>query len=136
VLRLATPCLSLMPHLITALYGLAALLGAAFAAVELRMLIRFLRNRTEIRAGTASRGGASASNDDREAPSVTIQLPLYNERTAADRIIRAAADNLSRGVFTLAPYPTGMRPSLDAVPATNGTQFLTARRADSSVLPR
>ena len=81
-----------MPHLITALYGLAALLGAAFAAVELRMLIRFLRNRTEIRAGTASRGGASASNDDREAPSVTIQLPLYNERTAADRIIRAAAD--------------------------------------------
>jgi len=79
-----------MPQLITALYGLAALLGAAFAAIELRMLIRFLRHRTEIRAGTTS-GPRQPPRDGVAVPSVTIQLPLYNERTAADRIIRAAA---------------------------------------------
>jgi cellulose synthase/poly-beta-1,6-N-acetylglucosamine synthase-like glycosyltransferase len=80
-----------MPLLITALYGLAALLGAAFAAVELRMLVRFLRHRSEIRAGTTS-STERHSRDGADMPSVTIQLPLYNERTAADRIIRAAAE--------------------------------------------
>lgn len=79
-----------MSLIITALYGLAALFGAAFAAVELRMLARFLRHRAEIRSRTEHpRDGGPASGDS--APTVTIQLPLYNERNAADRIIRAAA---------------------------------------------
>lgn len=79
-----------MSLLVTALYGLAALFGAAFAVIELRMLARFLRHRREIKAasGRVAREGRSA---DGAAPTVTIQLPLYNERNAADRIIRAAA---------------------------------------------
>lgn len=79
-----------MSLLITALYGLAALFGAAFAAVELRMLARFLRHRSEIRS-KMWRLTEDAGLDRASAPTVTIQLPLYNERNAADRIIRAAA---------------------------------------------
>ncbi len=80
-----------MSLLVTIAYGLAALLGAAFAAVELRMLVRFLRNKEAIRdqADRERRGRGHVREDD--APSVTIQLPLYNERNSADRIIRAAA---------------------------------------------
>lgn len=80
-----------MPALITALYGIAALFGAAFAAVELRMLARFLRYRSRIRAAKERVPGAEVL-DEASLPSVTIQLPLFNERTSADRIIRAAAD--------------------------------------------
>ncbi len=86
-----------MPLIVTTLYGLAALFGAAFGLIELRMLRRFLRNRGVIRASWASRpvmagrDEASTASDLAMAPRVTIQLPLYNERTAADRIIRAAA---------------------------------------------
>ena len=79
-----------MSLLITSLYGAAALLGAAFAAIELRMLARFLKHRERIKHG----GGTAHGPVDGERtapPSVTIQLPLYNERNAADRIIRAAA---------------------------------------------
>jgi cellulose synthase/poly-beta-1,6-N-acetylglucosamine synthase-like glycosyltransferase len=80
-----------MPTLIiTALYGLAALFGAAFAAVELRMLMRFLRYRSRIRAAKAKRASGDAL-DEASLPSVTVQLPLFNERTSAGRIIRAAA---------------------------------------------
>jgi cellulose synthase/poly-beta-1,6-N-acetylglucosamine synthase-like glycosyltransferase len=80
-----------MPILITLLYGTAALLGAAFAFVELRMLWRFLRNRAAIRSMVRSRERTAAAGDARVAPSVTIQIPLYNERTAAEQIILAAA---------------------------------------------
>lgn len=80
-----------MPALITTLYGIAALFGAAFAAVELRMLARFLRYRSRIRAAKERAPGAEVL-DEASLPSVTIQLPLFNERTSADRIIRAAAD--------------------------------------------
>lgn len=76
--------------MITALYGFAALTGAAFAAVEIRMLWRFLRHRDEIRDRNVATQPDGAI-PDADAPRVTIQLPLYNERTAADRIIWAAA---------------------------------------------
>ncbi len=83
-----------MSVLVTLLYGLAAILGAAFAAVELRMLARFLKHRVDIRAPgerARVRVGQGPSDDGGPPPSVTIQLPLYNERNAAERIIRAAA---------------------------------------------
>lgn len=86
-----------MSLLITVLYGLAAILGAAFAVIELRMLGRFLKHRTEIRVDARRAGGQRRGNGhgdgkgDALPPTVTIQLPLYNERNAADRIIRAAA---------------------------------------------
>lgn len=80
-----------MPHVITALYGFAALFGAAFGLIELRMLRRFLRHRASIRASWRSEGTGAAAGEATDAPTVTIQLPLYNERTSADRIIRAAA---------------------------------------------
>jgi cellulose synthase/poly-beta-1,6-N-acetylglucosamine synthase-like glycosyltransferase len=79
-----------MSYLITLLYGAAALLGAAFAAIELRMLARFVRNRAAIREANSTHGAIDGRDDD-SAPTVTIQLPLYNERTSAERIVRAAA---------------------------------------------
>jgi cellulose synthase/poly-beta-1,6-N-acetylglucosamine synthase-like glycosyltransferase len=80
-----------MSALITVLYTVAALLAAAFAFVELRMLWRFLTNRTAIReavAGTTASGGGPSNV---VPPTVTIQIPLYNERTTAEQIVRAAA---------------------------------------------
>ena len=83
-----------MPALISLLYGVAAVFGAAFAVVELRMLYRFLTNRTAIRAGASAHGQdrdpEGAAQED-IAPTVTVQIPLYNERTSAEQIIRAAA---------------------------------------------
>jgi len=82
-----------MPIVITALYGFAALFGAVFGLIELRMLRRFLQHRTTIRSTWRADGEAApARPDGATTPSVTIQLPLFNERTSADRIIRAAAD--------------------------------------------
>jgi cellulose synthase/poly-beta-1,6-N-acetylglucosamine synthase-like glycosyltransferase len=80
-----------MSVLISALYATAALLGAAFALVELRMLWRFMRNRGAIRAAVRSDGQSAPAANQGPAPSVTIQLPLYNERRAAEQIVRAAA---------------------------------------------
>lgn len=79
-----------MSYLISALYASAALLGAAFALIEFRMLWRFIRNRDAIRATV---GGTSTPStlDVTDYPRVTIQLPLFNERRAAEQIIRAAA---------------------------------------------
>ncbi|MEX2472549.1 MAG: glycosyltransferase [Gemmatimonadota bacterium] len=80
--------------MISLLYGLAAVFGAAFAVIELRMLYRFLTNRADIRAG-ASAYDEKAQGSDRAqeevTPTVTIQIPLYNERTSAEQIVRAAA---------------------------------------------
>ena len=81
-----------MSSLITVLYGVAALTGAAFAAIEFRMLWRFVRNRQTIRDTVTSRPRARrAEAEDDVFPLVTIQLPLYNERRAAEQIIRAAS---------------------------------------------
>jgi cellulose synthase/poly-beta-1,6-N-acetylglucosamine synthase-like glycosyltransferase len=85
-----------MSQLITVLYVMAALTGAAFALVELRLLVRFLRNRKAIRKTVRSGAGARvAAGAGRAAPdgppTVTIQIPLYNERTSAEAVIRAAA---------------------------------------------
>ena len=80
-----------MSALITLLFGLAALLSAAFGLMELRMLLRFLRNREAIRAnGVSARNGASRRNGER-LPTVTVQIPLFNERTSAEHVVRAAA---------------------------------------------
>jgi cellulose synthase/poly-beta-1,6-N-acetylglucosamine synthase-like glycosyltransferase len=80
-----------MQVVLSLLYAAAALLAAAFAFIELRMLWRFLRNRAAIHAtfdaapeGAPARGGSPP-------PTVTVQIPLYNERTTAEQIIRAAA---------------------------------------------
>ena len=84
-----------MSSMITVLYGIAALTGATFAAVEFRMLWRFLRNRREIRATVTStprpEATEPAGDEALTYPLVTIQLPLYNERRAAEQIIRAAS---------------------------------------------
>ena len=78
-----------MSPIITALYAIAALTGAAFAAVEFRMLWRFVRNRQEIRTTVTSEpppDRVKAQTDESNLfPLVTIQLPLYNERRAAAR---------------------------------------------------
>lgn len=76
---------------LSSLYAAAALLAAAFAFVELRMLWRFLRNRAAIHATFEGTPTVAAGRDERPAPTVTIQIPLYNERTTAEQIIRAAA---------------------------------------------
>lgn len=81
-----------MTFLVTPLYVLAALLGASFAVVELRMIVRFLRNRTVIRQGVGSRHRRRPFPGKGEAsPTVTIQLPLYNERFSAEHVIRTSA---------------------------------------------
>jgi cellulose synthase/poly-beta-1,6-N-acetylglucosamine synthase-like glycosyltransferase len=83
-----------MPALISLLYGVAAAFGAAFAVIELRMLYRFLSNRADIRAGASAydqeASGADPAQED-VRPTVTVQIPLYNERTSAEQIVRAAA---------------------------------------------
>lgn len=80
-----------MSLFVTLSYGLAALFGAAFAAVELRMLLRYLRHGPALRRRAEESSRSTRRSPDEEAPSVTIQLPLYNERNAANRIIQAAA---------------------------------------------
>ena len=84
-----------MSPIITVLYAIAALTGAAFAAVEFRMLWRFLRNRQEIRTTVTSESPSDRTeirtDESNLFPLVTIQLPLYNERRAAARVIRATA---------------------------------------------
>ena len=77
-----------MTLLVTLLFGAAALLSAAFGAIELRMLGRFLLHRGEIQGGD---GKVDTPIPPERAPTVTIQIPLYNERTSAERIVRAAA---------------------------------------------
>jgi cellulose synthase/poly-beta-1,6-N-acetylglucosamine synthase-like glycosyltransferase len=81
-----------MQALITVLYAVASLLAAAFAFVELRMLWQFLRNRRAIKA-TFEGGPPSPAPWAGEVPPprVTVQIPLYTERTTAEQIIRAAA---------------------------------------------
>ena len=80
-----------MPVLITLLYGLAALLSAAFGFMELRMLARFLRHRAAIRSAEKWRENGAPARNENVPPTVTIQIPLYNERTSAEQIVRAAA---------------------------------------------
>ncbi|MFQ5537618.1 MAG: glycosyltransferase family 2 protein [Gemmatimonadota bacterium] len=81
-----------MTLLVTVLYILAAVLGAAFAFMEFRLLYRFVHHREEIRDQCRLGGdGAERAEDEDDFPTVTIQIPLYNERTAAERAIAAAA---------------------------------------------
>lgn len=80
-----------MPALITILYLVAAVLGASFAVAELRMLARFLMHRASVRAAVRSRGLASPATAATRPPTVTIQIPLYNERLSARQVILAAA---------------------------------------------
>ena len=61
-----------MSSLITVLYGVAALTGATFAAVEFRMLWRFLRHRREIRA-TVTSSLSAGSRLAIQAPTITIR---------------------------------------------------------------
>ncbi|MEQ1855192.1 MAG: glycosyltransferase [Longimicrobiales bacterium] len=80
-----------MQFVISFLYSIAAILASAFAFIELRMLWRFLRNRTAIHAAFDGSSEAPPAPGAPVFPSVTVQIPLYNERTTAEQIIRAAA---------------------------------------------
>lgn len=82
-----------MTSTVTALYLVAALLGALFGFVEFRMLWRYVRHRQRIRRSVLrSRPSGMPPNSDGGVPTVTIQLPLYNERDSAERVIRACAE--------------------------------------------
>jgi len=80
-----------MSLVITLLYGAAALFLAAFGFWELRMLVHFLRNREAIRGTRSDDSRRSTPGDEASPPTVTIQIPLFNERTAAEQIILAAS---------------------------------------------
>ena len=80
-----------MSFVITVLYILVAGGGALFAAFELRLLLRFMRHRDAIRASVRLNGARPRAGTTVELPTVTIQIPLYNERTSAARVLRAAA---------------------------------------------
>lgn len=79
-----------MSLVITVLYMAAALLGASFAWAELRLLARFLKHRAGIRETMLAHHGGDAGAL-KDPPTVTIQLPLYNERLSARRVILATA---------------------------------------------
>ncbi len=76
---------------ITIAYVFTASVAALYASFELRFLWAFLRQRRAIRALRAGAQIPGAAIADRDAPTVTIQIPLYNERSAAQTAIRAAA---------------------------------------------
>jgi cellulose synthase/poly-beta-1,6-N-acetylglucosamine synthase-like glycosyltransferase len=80
-----------MSVLVTSLYVVAALCGAAFALAEFRLLVRFLRHRSGVREAARSTGPAAAEGEHPLPPTVTVQIPLYNERLTARRVILAAA---------------------------------------------
>ena len=90
-----------MPLLISLFYALAAFLAAAFSFVELRLLWRFMKNRAAIRdIGTLKK--EDPESHDRVPPLVTIQIPLYNERTTAAQIVRSvAAQDYPKGRFNI-----------------------------------
>lgn len=80
-----------MSALITLLYAFAAFVGAAFGFMELRMLARYLKHRGAIQSDETWGAVSQADENGRPWPTVTIQIPLYNERTSAEQIVRAAA---------------------------------------------
>ena len=80
-----------MSVFITVTYGLAALASAAFGLMELRMLARFFRHRAAIRGNGKPHRNGARDLDGGQWPTVTIQIPLFNERTSAEGVIRAAA---------------------------------------------
>ena len=55
------------------------------------MLARFLRHRAAIRSAEKWRENGAPARNENVPPTVTIQIPLYNERTSAEQIVRAAA---------------------------------------------
>mgnify|MGYP003945611699 CR=1 FL=1 len=74
-----------MPPLIEFLFALnifSAVLLAVYALHQAILLVLFLRTKTSLAPG----GGESGQN----LPRVTVQLPLFNERYVAERIIAAA----------------------------------------------
>jgi cellulose synthase/poly-beta-1,6-N-acetylglucosamine synthase-like glycosyltransferase len=81
----------LISILVSLLYGAAAMLGAAFALVELRTLGRFLKHRRKILASSETASLRAEPRSPAAAPTVTVQVPLYNERTLVEQILSAAA---------------------------------------------
>ena len=79
-----------MSLLISCFYALAAFLAAAFSFIEIRLLWRFMKNRAAIRDICALKNESPESHN-RQSPLVTIQIPLYNERTTAAQIVRSVA---------------------------------------------
>ena len=76
--------------MITVAYALTTLLAAAYAAFEARLLWYFLRERRVIRRSRIHPERHEGPLPDSRAPIVTIQLPIYNERTSAAAAVRAA----------------------------------------------
>ncbi|MFZ1794839.1 MAG: glycosyl transferase family 2, partial [Anaerolineae bacterium] len=71
-----------MIEFLFALNIFSAVLLAVYALHQAILLVLFLRTKTSLAPG----GGESGQN----LPRVTVQLPLFNERYVAERIIAAA----------------------------------------------
>ena len=82
-----------MSFIVTLLYGAAALFLAAFGFWELRMLIHFLRNRTAIRGTPDNENAPTSPSPSGDPPTVTIQIPLYNERTWSSWLRRSSSES-------------------------------------------
>ncbi len=83
--------MSIVPMIVFAVYCLASM-GLLFYAINCYvMLVLFARRRESAEAAAAACLDACADLPDEQWPQVTTQLPLFNERNVAERVIRAAA---------------------------------------------
>lgn len=76
-----------------AVYGVVLFTLALFGLHRLHLSLLFLRHRGRWR-GRGSDGGEpqdALGLDDSALPTITLQLPLYNERYVAERLLRASA---------------------------------------------
>lgn len=80
-------------ELVIALHALCVLLLSAYAAHNAALLALFARARKRDSSGGPARVSAAEPHGvrDDDLPAVTIQVPLYNERYVAARVIAAAA---------------------------------------------
>lgn len=107
-----------MSFVVTPLYVLAAALGAVFGFMEFRMVWRYLRRRSEVRNSVRLERPQRPDAFDAVAPSVTMQLPLYNERFSAERVIRAcAAQRYPRDRFDIQVLDDSTDDTVDLVAA-------------------
>lgn len=106
-----------MAALVTPLYVLAAAFGAVFGLIEVRMIWRFVRHRSAARRAVRAPETPSA-DEPGPLPTVTIQLPLYNERFSAERVIRAcAAQDYPRDRFDIQVLDDSTDDTVDFVAA-------------------
>ncbi len=73
---------------LTIAYCIVTAAAVAYAAIEARMIFGYLAKRRETRAVRATR----ASEPERLAPRVVVQLPIFNEGVVALDLVRAVCD--------------------------------------------